>query len=491
MLRTLTLVAQIIIAFFLMPFVIHAVGDRWYGMWTLVGTLMGYYGYLDFGLSVSVQRFIARAIGMDDKDEVNRLLTTAFALFLLLGAIALLATVVIAMAAPLFLADPGETRIFRIVVLILGINTAVSFATAPVNGLLTGHLRYDVSTAVQLAKLVVRTALIVYFIKAGYSIVALAVITFVVDAGGNLARVWITRRMFPEAQISRACYAPSRLREMFSFGGKTFVNQIAELLRFQVDHVVIAGFIGLSSVTTFNIAGQLVSYFRSLLQALVSVLVPLFARYHAEGDKSAAAHAYRLTTKLSGLMAVFGGGAIIVFGQPFIHVWMGPDYVSAYPPLVVLAVAMTLFVIMEPALTLIYGFGEVGILAKVSLAEAIANLLLSLLLVRPYGLVGVALGTAIPLFFFSLFLMRLGNRLVGVTTGSWIRSVGPILGLGILAQVISGYVVHWFAPDGYVDMVLLFVALYPAQAMAVAWLTFSQDEWRLVRGTTTRALGFR
>ena len=62
-LRAAMLFANVAVALYMMPFLVHALGDRWYGMWTLVATFMGYYGYLDFGLSVSVQRFIAGAIG--------------------------------------------------------------------------------------------------------------------------------------------------------------------------------------------------------------------------------------------------------------------------------------------------------------------------------------------------------------------------------------------------------------------------------------------
>lgn len=490
LLRTFLLIVNIIVAFFLMPFVIHAVGDRWYGMWTLVGTLMGYYGYLDLGLSVSVQRFIARAIGKGDEAEVNRLFTTGLVLFIGLAIVVLAASGIVALVAPRFFSDPEELRVFRIVVLILGVNTAVMFAAAPANGLFTGHLRYDVPTTVQLAMLVVRTALIVFFIRAGYSIVALALITFLTDTGGNLARVWLARRMFRRVRVSRAFYAPASMRELFSYGGKTFVNQLAELLRFQIDHVVIAAFINLSAVTVFNIASQLVFYFRSLLQALVGVLVPLFARYQAEGDQSTMARAYLFTTKLAALVAMMGGGAMVIFGKPFIEVWMGPDYSSAYPPLAVLAVATTLFVAVQPAVTVIYGVGAVGTLAKVSLAEAVSNLILSVILVRELGILGVALGTAIPLVFFSVFLTVFGNRLVGTTIRIWLRSVGPVLGVTLVAQLCTGYIAHRLAPAGYFDMILLFLALYPAQALLVLWLAFSPEEQKLIRGTTVRALGF-
>jgi O-antigen/teichoic acid export membrane protein len=473
-----------------MPFVIHSVGDRWYGMWTLVGTLMGYYGFFDFGLSVSVQRFIARAIGKADEAEVNRLLTTGFVLFLALGLAVLLVTAVIAVMAPQILKDPEEIRIFRIVILMLGLNVAVSFATAPVNGLLTGHMRYDFSTGIELAKLVLRTALIVYFMSAGYSIVALAVVTFVADASGNLGRILFARRIFRGARISRALYTPARLRELFSYGGKSFIDQIADLLRFQIDHMLIAVFMNLSAVTVFNIASQLVFYFRGLLQALVGVLVPLFARYQAEDDKSSMAWAYLFTTKLAAVIAVLGGGAMVIFGETFIRVWMGPDYAAAYPPLAVLAIATALYVTMQPSVSLIYGVGAVGTLAKVSLAEAVSNLVLSLILVRELGLLGVALGTAIPLVFYSLFLLVFGNRLVGASIRQWMRSVGLVLGVTVLAQVLTGFVVNQFKPKEYTDMILLFLMLYPAQALLVFWLTFSKEEQMMLRSKTIRAFGF-
>ena len=58
--------ATIIIALFLMPFVVYSLGDRIYGFWTLASAFIGYYGLLDLGLSSAIGRFIAGAIGAGD-----------------------------------------------------------------------------------------------------------------------------------------------------------------------------------------------------------------------------------------------------------------------------------------------------------------------------------------------------------------------------------------------------------------------------------------
>jgi O-antigen/teichoic acid export membrane protein len=489
LLRTIMLAANIAVGFILMPFVVHAVGDRWYGMWVLVGTMIGYYGYFDFGLSVAVQRFIARAIGHRDDTEINRLLSTAFFLFLVLGVLAFIASASVALLAPNFLTDAEEIRVFRIVVLILGMSVAVSFAIAPVNGLFTGHMRFDVATTLQFVALIARTILIVYFMRAGYSIIALGVITFLAGLFENLGKIWYARKLFPDARVRRSLYTPGRLRELFLYGGKIFISQLAELVRFQINQPVIAAFINLSAVTMFNIAGTLAYYFRSLIQALSGVLVPMYARQQAEGDNTALAKSHLFTTKLTSVVAILGGGAMIVFGEPFIHLWMGPQYGNAYPSLVVLAIGTTVFMTQQPAMAMIYGLGVVGTLAKVSIFEAVANIVLSVILVRNYGILGVALGTAIPLLFLSLYVMYFSTRLAGIHFRSYLRSLFPLWGLLVAMQAAAGMVVGRFAPDSYLDLIILFLVLYPVQAIAALWLTFSGDEQRLIRSTTARAIG--
>jgi O-antigen/teichoic acid export membrane protein len=487
--RTLLLIANVLVAFYMMPFVIHAVGDRWYGMWTLVATFMGYYGYLDFGLSVATQRFIAAAIGRRDHDEVNRLVTTSLWLFLALGLVAFVATLVIAAAAPLFLNDAAEIHVFRVVLVLLGINTAVSLSMAPVNGLITGHLRYDVVTTIQLAKLAVRTGLILYFIASGYSIVALAAITLLADVGANVGKIAASRRMFVHIRPARRFYARERIRELFDYGGKTFVTQLADMFRFQIDQVVIAAFINLSVVTLFNIAGQLVYYFRTLLQALIGVLVPVFAQYQAAADADGMRKAYYFSAKLAAAAGVLVGGAMVVFGSGFIALWMGRAYVDAYRLMVILVLPTILYVSAQPANALLFGVGRVGPLAKGSIVEAGANLGLSLVLAGPLGAEGVALGTAVPLTFFSIFILVSAHRAIGDPFRTYWRRVGPVIAVGAALQVVTWFALRDIAIGGYGQLLGIGGIIYPVQGLLLLLLTFSSEEWHVLWDSGRRALG--
>ena len=489
MLRVTSMFAYIAIALYMMPFVVHAIGDRWYGMWALIGTLMGYFGYLDFGLSVATQRFMAQAIGRRDDDQVVRLFTTAFVVMLMLAVLAAVATVVIALAAPLFLAHPDEVQVFRVVLLILALNVSITLVMAPVNGLLTAHLRYDIAMYFELIKLAVRTALIIYFIGAGYSIITLAVITLGSDIGGNVMRFLYVRRAHPRVVVQRASFSMQSVRELFDYGGKTFVNQIADVLRFQVDHLVVAYFINLSAVTLYNIAGQLVSYFRMLGGQIMGVLAPLYARYQATDNREALYRTFLLTTKIASFIAVMVGGGIIVLGHAFIGIWMGSNYLGAYEVLLVLVVPAMFYFGQSPSLNLVYGLGAVGTLAKVSLAEALTNLVLSVTLAPRLGLLGVALGTAIPLTFMAGFLAVLGLRLSAVSSGTYLRQVAPVYLLGVLLQAGTFWLVTCFHFHGWLNLVAFALVVYPPQFLIMLWLLFSREEKRFLWHTGRRALG--
>ena len=55
-----SLIAGLVVMFFLSPFVVHSLGNNAYGIWVLLGSLVGYLGLLDLGVRAAVTRFIAR-----------------------------------------------------------------------------------------------------------------------------------------------------------------------------------------------------------------------------------------------------------------------------------------------------------------------------------------------------------------------------------------------------------------------------------------------
>src|SRR5580704_11339982 len=120
------LVATAIVAFCLMPFVVHHLGDRIYGFWALALSFIGYYSLLDFGLSTAVSQYMSIAIGRNDEAECRGVFNTALRINFLLAGVALLVTGLLVAITPWFAHNHADARQFQLVVAILGTNAALS-----------------------------------------------------------------------------------------------------------------------------------------------------------------------------------------------------------------------------------------------------------------------------------------------------------------------------------------------------------------------------
>ncbi len=401
-LRVINFATQILVAFFLSPFIIHTLGDRLYGFWTIVGVFIGYYGLLDFGLTLAVNRHIAGALGSGDDQKIKQVYNTAVPIFLGIGCVALFVTVIIVFISPWIMTNPEEIPLFRKVILILGFNMALSFLARIFIGTLHAQMNFHIVSLVQIAALIFRTALIVLALNAGYKILALAWISFFTASASNMLYWYYARKKLPALRFEKKSFNRDIASTLFSYSFFIMISQVANQLRFHIDAFVIASFLSLSAVTHYSIASTLIFYFNQLLGTVMSVFNPLFSRQEVEKTHEEIKETVFFATRISVAISTFIGFGMVAWGSPFIERWMGEDYLDAYPCLVVLVLSVLSFLWQTPAHSFLYATSKHQFLALLNLIEGITNLFLSLVLVRYYGIFGVALGT-----FFSLSLSKI------------------------------------------------------------------------------------
>jgi hypothetical protein len=112
-----------------------------------------------------------------------------------------------------------------------------------------------------------------------------------------------------------------------------------------------------------------------------------------------------------------------------------------------------------------------GKLAAVTMVEGIANLGLSILLVRPYGILGDAFGTAIPMLGTYLVFMpyHLCSRL-GVRISTYLRHAYllPVVTCAPLVLVLL-LMQRWFVPHGYRELAVQLAIGGTVYGACLAW----------------------
>ena len=161
---------------------------------------------------------------------------------------------------------------------------------------------------------------------------------------------------------------------------------------------------------------------------LTGMIQPVLSRLHGAQDRNGLEKVFFFATRVSLCFAVFVGFSLISWGKPFIARWMGPRYEDAYWPLVILSLAVFLDVGQAPSISLLYATFKHRFYTYLNCAEGVINLVVSLMLARPLGVLGVALGTLIAAFLIRVVAQPLWVcKVSGLDYGNYMRFLGGTL----------------------------------------------------------------
>ena len=100
-----------------------------------------------------------------------------------------------------------------------------------------------------------------------------------------------------------------------------------------------------------------------------------------------------------------------------------------------------------------YGLSKNKFLALTNFVEGMLNVIISIILIQKYGLIGVALGTAIPMFVIKFFIQPIYiNKILKMKLGSYYIQFFQNLALPTLILGIYFLIVQKFVTPSYEDL---------------------------------------
>lgn len=420
------LLTHVLVALVLTPFIISHIGKAGYGIWSLILAIIGYYGILRMGVDAAVMRYVARQSALEDFRAASVTASTSSAIFLAVGA------VVVASAAALkeplaefFEVGPEFAADFANVLLVLAVSTLFTLLTSVLAALLRARELFVPLNATMISTHLLQGLLTVVLLEADAGLLGVALANLGATAVRFVCCAALWRRMLPEIVIRPGLVRRDVVGTLLAFGGVSTLIVVGDRLRFSLDSFVIAKKVSAEAIAIYAIAGNIMHHVVSLIGTASSVLTPRFASIDAHGDK---AEMRRLFMKAISVTAPLSFGicalAVILGGQ-FINIWVGRNFLESMPVLWVLAGGYAFALAQNPTLGLLYATNKHRYYAWQNLAEGAANLALSLMLVGRYGILGVALGTAIPMLIIKLIVQPVYTaRILGM---SYARLMLPLV----------------------------------------------------------------
>jgi O-antigen/teichoic acid export membrane protein len=428
------------VSFFLAPYLIRGLGDARYGVWCVVEGILAYFTLLDMGVAACLVRFVARHHAAGERDELNRLVSACLAVFLAAAGVVLVAgAALVPFVGPGLerkLGEPGDVPAFMLLMLA---NVAATLPLSVFPTLLDGLQRFGAKSAVRLAFLGLRVAGVVAVMETRPGLLPLAVVFTVTNLLEHAAAAALAYRYLPGLRISPQLVDRETLRRVRGYSVDSFLAMLAGRITVQTGAVVVGGFLTFTAAAHYAVAARLVETAKGLLRSATTTLTPAISEREATGDLAGVRRVFLDGTRWVLYLVLPIHLGLLAFGRPFLTRWVGgAEYADhCFPATALLSATLTVGVAQSVASRVLYGTGRLRLFARLALAEAALNLGLSLALVGPYGLEGVAVAVAGPNVLFCVVVIAYAAWVLDVRAGTYLRAawLRPLLAATVPAAV--------------------------------------------------------
>jgi O-antigen/teichoic acid export membrane protein len=403
--------SNLLVGLILTPYIIAVLDTARYGIWILIMSIIGYYGLLDMGVTAAVMRYVARYAAQGEHDDLNRIIGTAITMFCIVAAFVALVSFVAADALAVFFnIETQDIHAFKRVIWLLGITAGLMFPGNVLGVIILAHERFVVANMVKIMEILLRGALSFVLLYTGAGLVGLGWVYCGVTAFAIVVRLIILKVCFPHVRIRPGRVDKVSAYALLSFGFFSLIIKIGVLLQTKIGSVIIGRYLDMPSVGIYGIAVLLFRYILQLTIASGGVTQPRLAAIAGQQESENLPHlVLRYSVFVSNLVAGIGVVAVLLC-KDFLQLWLPKNVEDIY------ALAMVFYILLiglAPSLMSIVSVNALEAVRKhpycayQTIAEVAANLVLSILLVRRFGIVGVALGTAVPVMITRLLFQPL------------------------------------------------------------------------------------
>lgn len=402
------------VMFFSAPFIIRALDVNLFGVYTLIGVVIGYFSFLQLGLGTASIKYISQYLAEKDERRVSSTFWSCLAMYLSVG---VCGTVVIALSSRIlverFFRVPPGLEATAIIALRIG---SLGFLAALVLGMMGGVIqamgRFDIFNKVGVSLAALQIALAVILLKTGFSLREIVVSNIVIQAVGILAYTQVIFKSLPFLR------GPSldigALARLFKFGGFVTISSVLNPILTNIDKLFITALRSVASLTYYAVPYSLIGKLSVMPFALSSVIFPAFSSLQHSSDERFRRELHSRAILYLAFMSAFFAVFFLIFGRAFLSAWLGEDFADRSSAiLAVLAIAGFINAVAWPSFVALQGLERPHIPALFHLIETAVYIPSAYLLIVKFGGVGAAYAWLLRVLLDTLLLHAAASRLFG------------------------------------------------------------------------------
>lgn len=398
-------VLSLILAFFSRKVFLDCLGAEFIGLTGMLMNIMSFLSVAELGIGTSIVYFLYKPLQEDNHEKINDVMSMLAFLYRCIGFVILGAGIVISAFFPLwfghlgtglplvyfafysFLASAAAGYIFNYKQLLVGAN----------------QKQYLVNAYFQTIAIVqsLTQILLAYYYRNLWLWVVVGLVFTIIGIIVFNIRI---KQLYPWLQISlrQGRENLKKYPEILKKTRQIFIQKIKDFILYRSDEILVGIFVSVVQVAYYGNYTIITSKLNFLVNILSDGTNAGVGNLVAEGNEQNIMKVFWELTAVRFLitgMVVFG---LLIFMQPFVSCWFGPQY--RLDDIIVYLLVFNIFIFLSRGVVENF-ISAYGLFSDVWAAwtELAVNISVTLILAPFYGIVGILLGKITSIFFIALF----------------------------------------------------------------------------------------
>ena len=454
------------------PIMLRLLGQSEYGLYNLVHSVVAYLSLLSLGFTASYIRFYSKFKVKEKDEEIARLNGMFMTVFLVIAMIALTCGLIMTRNIHDIFKDglsESEYGTAKVLMILMVINLSLTFPDSVFTCITSAHERFFFQRLLTFLRNLLNPFLSLPLLLLGYGSIGMVVATTIITVAHLIVNIWYVLHKI-HARFVFNHFQFSLLREIWGFTFFIFLNQIIDQINWSVDKFLLGRMINTTAVAVYGLGGQINSLYLMLSSSISSVFVPRVNKIIAEKDDDTLLSAlFTRIGRIQFLILSIVLTGFIFFGKPFMHFWGGAGYEESYYVALWLIIPVTVPLIQNLGIEIQRAKNKHRARGVVYFFIAIGNIFLSIPLIRAYGTIGAAVGTAISLIAGNILFMNwYYDRKIGLDIKGFWKSIIKFLP-AFIAPVILGICIMNFVPINRLITLVLWIVVYAVVFCVSMW----------------------
>ncbi|WP_299252415.1 oligosaccharide flippase family protein [uncultured Aquimarina sp.] len=457
-----------VIGIMITPLIVSYLGKDEYGIFNAIGALIGTIALLDFGLTNTVVRFVAKYRAEKDRVGEENFLATIRLLYLGVSMLVIVLGIIFYFFIDSYFTkfSPEELRIAKLMFVILIFNLAVQLPGMIFTGICKGYESFVFPESVSVIRYLLRSFTVVMVLLYGGRAISLVI----VDTIFNLLTIAVSAHfVIRKLKVKFKLHELSKkyIKQIFKYSSWIFVFSIVGMLQWKSGSWVLGAISVPKVLGIYGLGIALGTYYGAFSTAISSVFLPRATQMSVNNATGEDLTSMMIKLgRLSFIILMYILGAFMLYGEQFINLWVGGGELEGDARYNIKECReiyiIALMIMVGYTLPLLQAFGNSILEAKNKLSfKAVLYLVFMLLgtvlggfLAIEYSAIGMITGLVAGWLVVQNVMNFYYHNTIGLNIFRFFKELLHKTLLVVLFVVLIGYFINFIPGNGWINFVL-------------------------------------